>query len=350
MQSSTPTWRVPLWSWAPISLGIVAETVSNGLRAYGLGQHLEHFTIRAGGFDLSLSGWVMVLAALAISLSQSRAWWIALTPGETRQRIIAGLTGTLLLAISISAMASHILEAQRAKTGDEAGAARDYLRAEEAHKAAKDAYDSAKAEIDALGTPRAVAIIQAEVQATKIDMRIWRRSAQCTDISKDDTKEACGPILALYKERGAAARKTELEPQLAALRADVAAKAAGLARQQKPKAEATDTESLVVGWWAWIMGLGVVMIATFGPVLFATVTSAAPDSPAGSRPEAGAKAPPTKTPPRGGKRGRKVDPNVISFARHFRMRTGRAPGGSDIQAAFPGMPKSTAYDYAQRVA
>ena len=54
-------------------------------------------------------------------------------------------------------------------------------------------------------------------------------------------------------------------------------------------------------------------------------------------------------PPRGpGKRGRKSDPNVLSFNRAFREKHGRAPSGSDIRAAFPDMPKSTAYDYAKR--
>jgi len=348
MISSTVKWRVPLWAWLPISLGIAAETVSNGLRAYGLGQHLEQFTLTVCDHPVSLSGSVMVLAALAVSLSQSRSWWIALTPGATRQRIIAGITGSLLLGISITAMASHILEAQRAKDGDEVASASDYKRAEQAHKAAEDAYKTAKDEYDALGNPRAVAIVQAEVQATQIDMRVWRRSAQCSDISREDTKAMCAPILALYKERGAAARKSELEPEVEKLRADVAAKAAALAAMDKPKAQASTTESAVVGWWAWIMGLGVVTIATFGPVLFAKVE--AEDAPA---PVAAPAAPrrPRGTPPGGGgRRGRQADPNVIVFAEQFRKRHGRQPGGSEIQAAFPGMPKSTAYAYAQRVA
>jgi len=61
---------------------------------------------------------------------------------------------------------------------------------------------------------------------------------------------------------------------------------------------------------------------------------------------------PAPTPPRGtGKRGRKVDPKVISFAAEYRARHGGSgPTGSAIMQAFPGMPKSTAYDYAQRVA
>lgn len=257
MNTTTTRWRVPPWAWIPIGLGIAAETVSNGLRAYGLGQHLEHFTAALAGVDVSLSGAVMALAALAVSLSQSRAWWVALTPGVARQRIVAGIIGTLLLAVSITAMSSHILEAQRAKDGGEAGHAAVYRRAE-------DAYKTAKAELDRLGSPRAVSVIQAEVSATKIDMAVWRRSAQCSDVTKADTAEACRPILDLYKERGAAARKAELQPEVDRLRRELGA-------MQAPKATASETESVVGSIWAWIMGLAVVMIATFGTVIFAKV-------------------------------------------------------------------------------
>lgn len=61
---------------------------------------------------------------------------------------------------------------------------------------------------------------------------------------------------------------------------------------------------------------------------------------------------PAPTPPKGtGRRGRKVDPKLISFAAEYRARHGgNGPTGSAIMQAFPGMPKSTAYDYAQRVA
>jgi hypothetical protein len=73
-----------------------------------------------------------------------------------------------------------------------------------------------EAELSQLGNPRPVDLIQAEVQSAKIDMGIWRRSKQCADISRGDTKDACAPILALYRERGAAARKVEIDAELGA--------------------------------------------------------------------------------------------------------------------------------------
>jgi len=257
MTTPTTTWRVPPWAYLPLGAAVTAEAVSNALRAYGLGQHLEHFTISARGVDISLAGAVLVLAAIAISLSQARAAWVALTPHPVRQRIVAGVAAALLLAVSVTAMASHILEAQRAKVADEGGARGAYDRAEAAYK-------RAAAELEALGNPRPVSVIQAEVKAFPIDGRLWRRSAQCEDATRPDTQGYCAPLLALYQERGAAARKTELEPEVARLRGE-------LARLPRPEA-VTAEEAVIGGYWAWIMGGAVVFVATFGSVIFARAT------------------------------------------------------------------------------
>ena len=322
------TWRIPPWAWVPVGAAITAEAVSNSLRAYGLGQHLDHFTVTVKGANVSLAGSVLVLAAVAISLSQARAAWIALTPNPLRQRIVAGLAAALLLAVSVSAMASHILEAQRAKVADEGGARSAYDRAEAAYKAAA-------AELEALGNPRPVSVIQAEVRSYPIDMRVWRRSAECEDISLPETRKACTPILELYKERGAAARKTELEPEVARLRE-------ALARLPRPE-EATSEEATIGGYWAWIMGIAVVFVATFGPVIFARPTMQC-DNPAPAKQPVPGK----RKPPNGGKRGRKANSRISDFASAYAAKHGRPPSGSEIKAAFPDCPRSTAYDYAQR--
>ena len=46
----------------------------------------------------------------------------------------------------------------------------------------------------------------------------WAPVEILQEISRDDTKKLCEPILALYQERGRAARRTELEPKLAEAR------------------------------------------------------------------------------------------------------------------------------------
>ena len=260
MNTHTITWRVPLWAYVPLGAAITAEAVSNALRAYGLGQHLENFTVSIYGHNVSIAGSVLVLAAVAISLSQARAAWVALTPNPLRQRIVAGLAAALLLAVSATAMVSHILEAQRAKVADEGGARSAYDRAEAAYK-------RAAGELEALGNPRPVSVIQADVRAFPIDPALWRRSKQCEEATKADTQAYCDPLLKLYKERGVAARKTELEPEVARLRDE-------LANQTRPEA-ATAQEATVGGWWAWIMGAAVVFVATFGSVIFARATETA---------------------------------------------------------------------------
>lgn len=259
MTTSITTWRVPPWAYVPLGAAIIAEAVSNALRAYGLGQHLEHFTVSVYERPVSIAGSVLVLAAVAVSLSQARAAWVALTPNPLRQRIVAGLAAGLLLAVSATAMVSHILEAQRAKVADEGGARSAYDRAEAAYK-------RAAAELEALGNPRPVSVIQAEIKAFPIDWPLWKRSAQCEDATKPDTQAYCDPLLKLYKERGVAARKTELEPEVARLRDELA----GITRPEAATAE----EAAIGGWWAWIMGAAVVFVATFGSVIFARVTPA----------------------------------------------------------------------------
>ncbi len=255
MNPHSMRWRLTPTGFVVGGLAVAAEAASNALRAYGLGQHLEKFTIRVGEVPVSASGAVLVLAAVAISISQARAAWIAMVPSfPTRQRVVAGLVALLLVAVSGVAFSSHILEAQRVKTGGEDKSRGDYDRA-------LADYTTAKAEIDVLGTPRPVAMIQADVRSTRIDARIWRRTKECSDVTEPDSAEACAPVLALYKERGAAARYAELGPELARL----SARLSGLDR---PK-EATQSESIVVIWWAWIMAAAVVLLATFGAVIFA---------------------------------------------------------------------------------
>lgn len=104
--------------------------------------------------------------------------------------------------------------------------------------------DAILVEIRGLGNPRAVGVIQTEVQSTKIDMGVWRRSGECSDISREDTRIACEPILALYRERGAAARKAELLPQLDAINGQIA--------KLPPATGASDPQADNL---AWLIGL-----------------------------------------------------------------------------------------------
>jgi hypothetical protein len=247
-----------------VGLAVSAEATSNALRAYDLGSHLEKLTVSVYGLPLSLAGIVLVLAAIAVSLSQTRAAWVALTPGDTRQRIVAGIAACLLLSISITAMASHILSAQRAKVGDE-------TKDRNGYHDAKKLYDDSVAELKKVHDAVTVAEAQAalDLAKTQVDDNIWRRTNGCTEVTAKASKGECRPYIqgkpALDADLAKATRKAELEAKLPGLKTDL--------DRQHLTSEAT------VSWgWAWIMGIGVVMIATFGPAIFAKVeTIAAPE-------------------------------------------------------------------------
>jgi hypothetical protein len=324
---TTTQWRVPYAAWLPISLAIAAETVSNALRAYGLGTHLDRFTITIHDTSVSIAGAVLVLAAVAVSLSQARAAWVALTPGNMRQRIVSGIAAALLLTISVTAMASHILEAQRAKVTDEGGARGRYDRA-------KAAYDAAAAELAGLGDVRAMQVIQGAIVAVKIDMGVWNRSKKCEDISRDDSRKLCEPILALYQQRGKAARKAELSPQVEQLRRELAA-------LDRPEQAGID-EDVMSRAWAWIMGIGVVFIATFGTVIFARVTVVAPSTANDNRPLASAPVAPRVPPSNGGTRQPAQRVMTSEHPVIAALRSADRPLSNDELAAAMGVSKGEA--------
>jgi len=275
---STPSpapqiWRVPLWAWAPIALAVVAEAAVNALRAYGLGMQLEHFTVdvSALGFTatVSIAGVVLVLAAIAMSLSQARAAWVAFKPGAlARQRTIAAPVALLLLVVSVTALSLTILEAQRGKTGDEGGQ-------RTAYDLAKADHDKAEAEWKRLEGARTPAEVQAAMMAAPVDRKVFRVTKECNDVTKNTSFEACKPLLDLRQEMAGAIRKIELEQKLPGLKAALDA----LPRPTEP----TWFELYAASGWAWAFGLAAVMIATFGAPLFAepaTVSKAEKVAPA----------------------------------------------------------------------
>ena len=264
MSTSITTWRIPKAAWLAIGCAAAAEATSNALRAYGLGMHLEAFTLTTAGVTVSVAGAVLVLAAVAVTFTQTRATWVALTPGDTHQRIVCGAGALLLLSISVTAMVSHILEAQRAKVSDESGERGDYDRGISEYaslinqKKALQKYGD-----DGQQLPRDALVVQAAIDRFPIHPGIWRRSKQCTDITQPESRLACQPVLDLREEQGAHASLVPIDRKIEAIRTKLAA-------IKRPE-EVEQAEAWLAGKWAWIMGIGVVFIATFGPVIFAKV-------------------------------------------------------------------------------
>jgi hypothetical protein len=263
---ASPVWRVSPAAWLLILPAIGAEALSNALRAYGLGAHLHQFSITVQGHPLSLAGGLLVLAAVAVSLSQARTAWIALTPGSLRQRIVCGLGAVLLLAISITAMVGLILEAQRAKAGDEGTDRAAYDRASAEYLAAKADYDLISDARPAEVIDQAIRSETAAILADDERRPLWRRSAQCTNITKGDSAKACATVILLRKELAAANNRPAIEQRYRQAQAAFQ----GLFRPE----QATAQELQVGGVWAWLAGFGVVFMATFGTVIFARVEPA----------------------------------------------------------------------------
>jgi hypothetical protein len=275
-------WRVPLWAWAPIALAVSAEACINALRAYGLGQQLEHFTVNVSVYGwpatVSIAGSILVLAAVAISLAQARAGWVAFQPGAmARQRLVAVPVAALLLSVSVAALSLTLLEAQRVKSGGEGGQ-------RTAFDNAKDAVTDAEAEYARLNPPaeaiqraeqsglkpgdagyplitRTMGEVKSAMDAAKVPRAVFRRTAECTDVTKDESFDACKPILDLRQEMARAIRKQELEAALPVLKA----KLEGMPRPAEP----TWFEETASSWWGWLVGSAVVGLATFGSVIFA---------------------------------------------------------------------------------
>ena len=210
-----------------------------------------------------------------------------------RQRALAAPIALLLLAVSVSALSLTLLEAQRGKNGDEGGQ-------RTAYDIAKGNHEKADAELTSLDGTRTPAEVRAAMDAAPVSRVVFRRTEQCTDVTRDDSFEACKPILDLRQEMARAIRKIELEQAMPGLKA-------ALDAAPRP-AEPTWIEEQAASVWGWLMGLAVVLVATFGAPLFAVpvrvngsddhpaVTERSDDQPVddanhsanGSKPEGGA--------------------------------------------------------------
>ncbi len=321
MTASVAKWQVPPWAWVPILLAIGAEAVSNALRAYGLGAHLDRFTVVIQGSTVSLAGAVLVLAAVAVSLSQARAAWVALTPmAPTWQRVVAALAATLLLAISVIAMASHILEAERAKLANDGGARGAYDRA-------KTAYDKGADELKRLEGANTIAEVRAAMDAAPVPRNVFLRTKECTEVTRQKSFELCKPLLDLRQEMARAIRKRELEAEVPRLKTE-------LDHQQRPEEAEVSHAGDRRGRWAWIMGAGVVFVATFGTVIWSRAETVPPATANDNE---------TRVSNRGSAGSIGFHRGTARLGREFRRFHGRNPQIPELQRAFPGTPKTTAW-------
>lgn len=265
------------------------------------------------------------------------------------------LVGIVTLAVSLVAAFGSAQHVREANTDERRAAIRAFDDAEKLKAAIE-------TELALLGNPRPVAMIQSDIKNFPIDARLWSRSNQCEDATKPDTQAYCQPIIDLYKERGAAARKTEIEANgkdgftLAQLNAIIAkGKPAHADPQAAAIASLTGFHEDHIRIGISILIVAVIEVGTFGGSIMAAKPMpkripANPANDAGPAKQAVRKPKSGNPPPRGPRRkaGRPSDGRVVDFVERFRTKHGRAPSGTEIRSAFPDIPKSTAFDHAAR--
>jgi hypothetical protein len=231
-------------------------------------------TVRIGSAGLSASYYAMLglvvhpAAALGLGLVAGAADYVkgnALAtvidgPGVMRRLIALPLFVVLFIA-SMIAVDGVLLKLRDALVSGPAAVISEHDRAVAGHRASV-------AELATLGTVRAPDAIRADMDAAPVSRSVFRRTAECTDITKDESLAACQPLLALRKEMAQAIRKRELE----SARDKAAARLDSLGPRPAsadPQAEAVaHAAGVSVSTAAWILigivGLAIELAACFG--------------------------------------------------------------------------------------
>ncbi len=237
-------------------------------------------TVRVGSAGLSASYYAMLglavhpLAAVGLGLIAGAADYIKSNalgavidgPGVMR-RLIAVPLFLVLFVASMIAVDGVLLKLRDALVSGPANAISDHDRASAAHKAAVD-------ELGKLGNVRTPDAIRADMDAAPVSRTVFRRTNDCTDITKDESFTACKPILDLRREMAGAIRKRELESARneAVKRLDALGPRPASA---DPQAEAVaNAAGVSVSTAAWILiaivGFAIELAACFGMYVLGT--------------------------------------------------------------------------------
>ena len=82
--------------------------------------------------------------------------------------------------------------------------------------------ERAESQLATLGKHRPTDVIKAELASAAVPLHIWRRSRQCLDLTLEESRLACAPVLGLRKELAAAEAAERLEAQVVAGRTQLA--------------------------------------------------------------------------------------------------------------------------------
>lgn len=231
-------------------------------------------TVRFGSAGLSASYYAMLglvvhpAAAVGLGLIAGAADYIKSNalgavidgPGIMRRLIAIPLFLVLFIA-SMIAVDGVLLKLRDALVSGPANVIGDHDRASAAHKAAV-------TELARLGSVRTPDAIRADMDRAPVSRAVFRRTNDCTDITKEASFTACKPILDLRSEMAGAIRKRELEAarDQALKRLDALGPRPASA---DPQAEAVaNAAGLSVSTAAWlliaIVGFAIELAACFG--------------------------------------------------------------------------------------
>ena len=305
-------------------------------------------TVRVGSAGLSASYYAMLglalhpLAAVGLGLVAGAADYVkgnALTiaidgPGFWR-RLVAIPLFVVLFVASMIAVDGVLLTLRGKLTAGPADVISAHDRASAEHRAAVD-------ELQKLGGVRTPDTIRAAMDGAPVPRSVFRRTNECTDITRDESLEACKPITDLRKEMADAIRKRELEAKRD--------RAAEKIEKLGPRPAAADPQARILAGAAgvsedlaaWVLvaivGFAIEFAACFGMYVLAGPRRA-PDTAQTSFPAPGAaeralaadfarSGPPTPPRPRGTRKPRRPPAsNVVAFP-HPVIKALEANGGS----------------------
>ncbi|OYW52319.1 MAG: hypothetical protein B7Y80_20070 [Hyphomicrobium sp. 32-62-53] len=310
------TIRTPsAWQRLPSRAAVAVETVrlgSAGLNAsyYGMLGLVAH---PAAGVGLGL-------VAFAADYSKGATLTAAMTKGHGfGRRLAAWLVFVVLFVASMIAVDGVLMKLRSALVAGPANTI-------SAHDRASGEYRASVAELDKLGTVRTPEAIRADMDGAPVSRAVFRRTAECTDITKDASLAACKPLLELRKEMALAIRKRELEAarDAAKVRLDaLGPRPSSADPQAEVLAGALEGYGVSPGLVAYgmvaIIGFAIELVACFGLYVLGnrrTLGKPANDRPANvpANVAANVPAPSGPVPPRGGRKASAMSANVVPFA------------------------------------
>ncbi|WP_139247848.1 hypothetical protein [Hyphomicrobium sp. CS1GBMeth3] len=228
----------------------------------------SYYASQAPTIAVSIIGWTvnpvavgLGATAFALDLLKPEMLRLAGTSGAgAARRIAAGAVFGVLFIASMVAVDGMLMKLRSEWSGARLSTMGEYDRAEAEYK-------SAEAELAKLKAVRSIADVKASMDAAPVPRNVFRRTDQCTDVTRDDSFAACKPILDLRQEMAQAIRKRELEGKRDAAKAKLDATQRPVAADPQAAALAKASgldESIISYLLVAIIGFAVELVACIG--------------------------------------------------------------------------------------